>query len=968
MIPIFNPDSTVASLSDRVETYFSDHDIYVDHDWEVVESDGYGFLFYLGEDLYMKVVDNDNNVDFVDYYAIDEIEYDNHIAQAEAFSWPARYMHIVDNEDQEPVTEYIARFTFPIDEMSTLAYSDPKSDEYYAVALDYTHKFILGIKTFSQLFEYELYVMPVFRIETTGEWFVDLEIEIQLLEEHDNVLLYNFVDTKLSRFIKESGQTTGEIQIASLDTYTEISDYSDLFTDFWARYIEEKRPLTFNAIPLNNPDSTVTSLETRVEQYFSDEKINTDYVWEVLEAEDNNRGMLFYLGENLFSKIADTEPDFVDYSLISDYEDEVEQEKVFSWPARYMGLVFSGEPVSVAEYIARFTFPIEEMSSFAYTDPTSDEYYTVALDYAYEFIVGIESFIDFYDYELFVMPVFNADADGQWFVDLEVEVNLNEEHDTVLLYNFIDYKLSRFIKESGQTTGEIRIATLDNYKGMYDNLFDDFAIKLEEYVEQKELVTTTAEPTLEPTTQGPTTKGPTTQAPTTKEPTTQAPTTQAPTTKEPTTQSPTTKEPTTLAPTTKEPTTQAPTTKEPTTKSPTTKEPTTQAPTTKEPTTQAPTTKEPTTQVPTTVAPTTAEPTTTTADPSGTTVEPTTTEPPADPIEMAVSLAVPLSLDLDSMSDDDKAAASQSIADGLQADMEALNPFAGGETTIEVELRAGTGSARRRRETSSAVADVTVTYSTPPGADLSDIEIPETTDFASDFTDAAKSSLEADTFADLVDASQLDSISANVEVEIPEVDPADLVCTGDETFQESLVTCGTGEFGLSVPRCVFITKRLDDKIDNEIYLTPDTSETQCYGAKILDTVYFDATQDGCSRTETNGTHLIRHSTMVYQRGTENAVISRKSSVRVNFACAIPLTIYVALENGIASSIINIEETIDHEAMEIDIVMGLFESNTFETQVTTVPIYDVGEPMFVGVSMENAGEMELRLKTCWATPE
>ena len=51
--------------------------------------------------------------------------------------------------------------------------------------------------------------------------------------------------------------------------------------------------------------------------------------------------------------------------------------------------------------------------------------------------------------------------------------------------------------------------------------------------------------------------------------------------------------------------------------------------------------------------------------------------------------------------------------------MEALNPFVGGVTTIEVELRAATGNARRRRETSSAVADVTVTYSTPPGADLS---------------------------------------------------------------------------------------------------------------------------------------------------------------------------------------------------------------------------------------------------------
>ena len=335
---------------------------------------------------------------------------------------------------------------------------------------------------------------------------------------------------------------------------------------------------------------------------------------------------------------------------------------------------------------------------------------------------------------------------------------------------------------------------------------------------------------------------------------------------------------------------------------------------------------------------------------------------------MAVSLAVPLAIDLDSMSDDDKAAASQSIADGLQADMDALNPFDGGVTTIEVELRAVAGNARRRRDTSSAVADVTVTYSTPPGADLSSVEIPETTDFASDFTDAAKSSLEADTFSSLVDSTQLDSISASVEVEVPEVDPNDLTCTGDETFKESTVTCGPGEFGLSVPRCVFITKRLDDKIDNEIYLTPDTSETQCYGEKVLDTVYFDASQDGCFRTETNGTHLIRHSTMVYQRGTENAVISRKSSVRVNFACAMPLTIHVSLDNGIASSIINIEETLEHEAMQIDLVMGLFESDTFETQPTNVPTYDVGEPMYVGVSMNNAGDMELRLKTCWATPE
>ena len=101
----------------------------------------------------------------------------------------------------------------------------------------------------------------------------------------------------------------------------------------------------------------------------------------------------------------------------------------------------------------------------------------------------------------------------------------------------------------------------------------------------------------------------------------------------------------------------------------------------------------------------------------------------------------------------------------------------------------------------------------------------------------------------------------------------------------------------------------------------------------------------------------------------NSVISRRSSVRVNFVCATPIEIYVTLEHGIASSEINIEESLDHEAMELEVVMGLFETDSFSSQLDTVPDFGVGEAMFIGISLVDGGvDMELRLAKCWATPE
>lgn len=322
------------------------------------------------------------------------------------------------------------------------------------------------------------------------------------------------------------------------------------------------------------------------------------------------------------------------------------------------------------------------------------------------------------------------------------------------------------------------------------------------------------------------------------------------------------------------------------------------------------------------------------------------------------------------MSDSDKTQAADAIAEGIRADMETLNPFEGGTTEIEVTLRdTSAAGRRRRRSTGSAVADVTVTYSTPAGADLSSIEIPNSNDLANDFTETAKTSLStADTLTDIIDTTQLDSIEAEVEIDMPETDPDSLVCTGDESFRDAVISCEPDEFALTIPRCVFLSNELDDKIDDQIYLTPDDSETTCYGVKQLDEVYYDANRDGCSTHESNGTHILHSSTLVYERGMSNSVISRRSSVRVNFVCATPIEIYVTLEHGIASSEINIEESLDHEAMELEVAMGLFETDSFSSQLDTVPDFGVGEPMFIGISLVDGGDMELRLAKCWATPE
>ena len=195
-------------------------------------------------------------------------------------------------------------------------------------------------------------------------------------------------------------------------------------------------------------------------------------------------------------------------------------------------------------------------------------------------------------------------------------------------------------------------------------------------------------------------------------------------------------------------------------------------------------------------------------------------------------------------------------------------------------------------------------------------------------------------------------------------------CSGLETFQDAIVTCETDEFSLTIPDCVFITNDLEDQIDDQIYLSPDNQPTECYGQIQSGNVYYNANIDGCSATESNGTHYLRKSTLVYERGVANSVISRRSFVRVQFACATPINIFVSIENGIASSEISVNETLEHEAMDIEVGMGLFQSQSFSNQLTNVNdfTFDIEEPMFVGISMINGGDMELRLKNCWATPE
>ena len=80
---------------------------------------------------------------------------------------------------------------------------------------------------------------------------------------------------------------------------------------------------------------------------------------------------------------------------------------------------------------------------------------------------------------------------------------------------------------------------------------------------------------------------------------------------------------------------------------------------------------------------------------------------------------------------------------------------------------------------------------------------------------------------------------------------------------------------------------------------------------------------------------------------------------------------VSLDNGISSSIINLETELDSESTSIPITMGLFTDDTYLDELTQVPSYNVPEMMHIGIYADDQGqsqsEFNLALKTCWATP-
>lgn len=372
---------------------------------------------------------------------------------------------------------------------------------------------------------------------------------------------------------------------------------------------------------------------------------------------------------------------------------------------------------------------------------------------------------------------------------------------------------------------------------------------------------------------------------------------------------------------------------------------------------------------------------------------PETSEP-----TVTVNLMIPLEFttvdEIDALSESQ---AKMFIQMAMQGRLMFLNPFENGSAKMDLELR---------DIDKYAIADVTFIYSPASLTDLTSIEFPS--NFENEFTDVVQTLSSFYQLGGVVDMMKLTNVAAVVRIHLQQTQtttieptttmepttypptttpiqttttppptttrplttqPTTSRCSGLETFQDAIVTCEPGSFALTVPDCVFITNDLEDQIDSQIYLSPNGQPTDCYGQIQSGNVYYDANIDGCSATESNGTHYLRKSTLVYERGVANSVISRRSFVRVNFACATPI-IFVSLSNGIATSEISVNETLEHEAMNIEVAMGLFESQSFTNQITNVTemSYGIEEPMFVGISLINGDDMEFRLKNCWATPE
>ena len=142
-------------------------------------------------------------------------------------------------------------------------------------------------------------------------------------------------------------------------------------------------------------------------------------------------------------------------------------------------------------------------------------------------------------------------------------------------------------------------------------------------------------------------------------------------------------------------------------------------------------------------------------------------------------------------------------------------------------------------------------------------------------------------------------------------------CTGDESFDDATPSCSPTEFKLEVNKCAFENARFNNP-ENAYLAGPDfvdmpeidvNATNQCVPVLDGDNYVFTITEnieDCGTSVNNNGTHVTYENAVQSTIGTDNAIISRKRNMKINFSCFFELEMTLSVADAIKPRIQHFE--------------------------------------------------------------
>jgi len=269
---------------------------------------------------------------------------------------------------------------------------------------------------------------------------------------------------------------------------------------------------------------------------------------------------------------------------------------------------------------------------------------------------------------------------------------------------------------------------------------------------------------------------------------------------------------------------------------------------------------------------------------------------------------------------------------------------------LEIEMTVLPPGSRRRREVGdSPLVDVKVKLS----GDANDAIDGEVDDDALEAKAAEVATEVETTVTDGVSNYSGDVID---NTSTPEVSAPNVIGACDIEAR-SVINCEPGNIGIAVPACGFPERA-----------NPFMNNANCAGTLVGDQLVFTAGAGDCELVPTaDGTHLIYDTSIEWEEGVANAIISRVNTIKVDFQCILKTTYSVSLDTGITPMLSMVDVDLGSTEGTFELALGLWEDNTFSTPLPADAVINVPDNLYVAAVLNDAGSFVTSLETCWATP-